>query len=167
MLGGVPFASATGVEHDRLLQTERVVPISKDMRDTAPPRLTTIEQHSAFRDTLPHTAPDRFGTPRVLCVDDDPNLLQGLYRILGFDFDVVTDADAGAALRRLEVDSDFQVVLSDLRMPGIDGTRFLAETRRIVQDIKSNVDDRITKMLDTQVSAEQQRQASAKSISVQ
>ena len=132
MLGGVPFASATGVEHDRLLQTERVVPISKDMRDTAPPRLTTIEQHSAFRDTLPHTAPDRFGTPRVLCVDDDPNLLQGLYRILGFDFDVVTDADAGAALRRLEVDSDFQVVLSDLRMPGIDGTRFLAETRRIV-----------------------------------
>lgn len=40
-----------------------------------------------------------------------------------------------------------------------------AETRRIVQDIKSNVDDRITKMLDTQVSAEHQRQANAKTIS--
>lgn len=101
------------------------------MRDTSEPRPTATERLSP-RDTLPHTTQDRLGTPRILCVDDDPHLLQGLNRVLGFDFEVATEGSALAALRRLEEDPDFQVVLSDLKMPGIDGTRFLAETRRLL-----------------------------------
>jgi CheY-like chemotaxis protein len=71
-------------------------------------------------------------TPRILCVDDDPNLLSGLCRVLGFDFTVVTENNPLAALDRLERDPDFQVVLSDLKMPQIDGTLFLARTQRLI-----------------------------------
>jgi len=65
-------------------------------------------------------------------VDDDPNLLNGLCRVLGFDFEVVTENNPLAALDRLERDADFQVVLSDLKMPQIDGTLFLARTQRLI-----------------------------------
>jgi CheY-like chemotaxis protein len=65
-------------------------------------------------------------------VDDDPNLLNGLCRVLGFDFEVVTENNPLAALDRLERDADFQVVLSDLKMPQIDGTLFLARTQRLL-----------------------------------
>ena len=71
-------------------------------------------------------------TPRILCVDDDPHLLNGLCRVLGFDFEVVTESNPLAALDRLERDADFQVVLSDLKMPQIDGTLFLARTQRLI-----------------------------------
>jgi CheY-like chemotaxis protein len=65
-------------------------------------------------------------------VDDDTNLLNGLCRVLGFDFEVVTENNPLAALDRLERDPDFQVVLSDLKMPQIDGTLFLARTQRLI-----------------------------------
>jgi DNA-binding NarL/FixJ family response regulator len=76
----------------------------------------------------------RADTPRILCVDDDPNLLNGLCRVLGFDFEVVTENNPLAALDRLERDPDFQVVLSDLKMPQIDGTLFLARTQRLIPE---------------------------------
>src|SRR4029079_17739455 len=79
-------------------------------------------------DPLRNESPARPETPRILCVDDDPNLLNGLCRVLGFDFEVVTENNPLAALDRLERDADFQVVLSDLKMPQIDGTLFLART---------------------------------------
>jgi CheY-like chemotaxis protein len=127
----MPFG-ARGTQRGRLWETKRGVLISKDMRDPSETRPATAEVHTTFRDTLPHTGPDAVTTPKILCVDDDPYLLQGLCRILGLDFEVVTEGDAIAALKRLEAEPDFQVVLSDLKMPGLDGTRFLAETRRIV-----------------------------------
>lgn len=83
-------------------------------------------------DLLWNESSARAEAPRILCVDDDPNLLNGLCRVLGFDFTVVTENNPLAALDRLERDPDFQVVLSDLKMPQIDGTLFLARTQRII-----------------------------------
>ena len=66
----------------------------------------------------------------VLCVDDEPGILSALTRFLRRErYDVLT-AESGAAgldlLRRHVVD----VVISDMRMPEMDGAQFLAEVAR-------------------------------------
>lgn len=68
----------------------------------------------------------------VLCVDDEPLLLEGLSRTLGQNFDVVTETDPVAALSRLERgEREFAVIISDMRMPVMDGARFLARAAQI------------------------------------
>lgn len=68
--------------------------------------------------------------PWVLCVDDEPRVLSALSLTLGLDFDVEV-ADSGAdALELLAKRPDCGVVLSDMRMPGMDGAELLAEVRR-------------------------------------
>jgi len=68
-------------------------------------------------------------TPRLLVVDDEPNMrtvLQGLLAREGYV--VETAADGQAALDWLEkTGGAVQAVLTDLRMPGIDGMQLLAE----------------------------------------
>jgi len=69
------------------------------------------------------------GKPKVLLVDDDPRVLAGLRRQLHRDFRVVTAGDGVEALTLLSADGDFAVVLSDMRMPGLDGAGLLARVR--------------------------------------
>jgi response regulator RpfG family c-di-GMP phosphodiesterase len=66
--------------------------------------------------------------PRILCVDDDPNLLQGLVRILRARYEVETAPGGAAALEILENrgSTSFAVVVADQRMPGMDGVTLLA-----------------------------------------
>lgn len=69
---------------------------------------------------------------RVLLVDDQSIIRQGLKALLGIeaDLDVVGDAENGeAALRQVE-DLSPDVVLMDIRMPGMDG---VAATRLICE----------------------------------
>lgn len=67
---------------------------------------------------------------RVLCVDDEPNILRALSWLLNKEFQVVTalNAQEGLALIR---GGDFDVVLSDQRMPDMSGVDFLNEVRRL------------------------------------
>ena len=63
--------------------------------------------------------------PTVLCVDDEPNILSALRRLLRPAGYRVLTADSGAAgLAVLEADS-VDLVISDMRMPEMDGARFL------------------------------------------
>ncbi|NYZ61953.1 response regulator [Luteimonas sp. SJ-16] len=72
--------------------------------------------------------------PRILCVDDEPNLLAGLERSLFDRFDVTT-ADGGAAgLAALEASGPFAAIVSDMRMPNMDGVAFLAQARQRAPD---------------------------------
>lgn len=66
---------------------------------------------------------------RVLCVDDEPNIAHALQWLLQSNFDVQTasSAEEGLALVRR---NDFDVVISDQRMPGMTGVEFLREVRR-------------------------------------
>lgn len=68
--------------------------------------------------------------PRVLLVDDEVNVLEGLRRHLRRSVDVVLADSAAAALRLLEEGPPVQVVVSDMRMPLTDGATLLAEVRQ-------------------------------------
>ncbi len=61
---------------------------------------------------------------RILIVDDKPSMLDMLERTLKDRFDVVTAPDGKVAAQRIESE-DFDVVLTDLRMPGKDGLELL------------------------------------------
>ena len=68
---------------------------------------------------------------RILFVDDEPRVLEGLEDLLSsrrseWDMVFVTSGDAalGELARR-----DFDVVVSDMRMPGMDGATLLAKVR--------------------------------------
>jgi response regulator RpfG family c-di-GMP phosphodiesterase len=68
--------------------------------------------------------------PRILLVDDEPNLLDGLRRQLRRDFRVETAVGAAKGLFALGQDEPFEVIVSDYLMPGINGAQFLAAARR-------------------------------------
>ena len=72
--------------------------------------------------------------PRVLFVDDEPNLLNGLRRQLRRDFDVVTAVGAANGLFCLGKEDPFEVIVSDFLMPGINGAEFLSAVRRAAPD---------------------------------
>jgi CheY-like chemotaxis protein len=66
---------------------------------------------------------------KILCVDDDLNILQAYKRILHKEFviEIAKDGQSGLAVMRTR--GPFAVVVSDLRMPGMDGIQFLAAVR--------------------------------------
>ncbi|MBI5831001.1 MAG: response regulator [Armatimonadetes bacterium] len=70
----------------------------------------------------------------VLCVDDEPNVLAGLTLHLGRAYRVVTAESGEAGLAVLAEQGPFAVVLSDMRMPGMDGAQFLARVREQAPD---------------------------------
>jgi len=69
-------------------------------------------------------------TGRILVVDDDPHFLRVLARILsGENFLVTSAAGACDALELLKC-AQFDLVISDLRMPDCDGLNFLESLRQ-------------------------------------
>jgi len=73
---------------------------------------------------------------RILIVDDDPALLQALpeaLRLRLVDMAVDTCDSAADALRRIAA-TDYDAVVSDIKMPGMDGLALLAEIRRLRPD---------------------------------
>lgn len=77
-----------------------------------------------MRTSLQPRSPDEGG--RVLCVDDDPAAARGMRRVLrqaGLDVEVVHSGDE--ALDRVK-EKDFGVIVSDLRMPGMDGASLVS-----------------------------------------
>jgi FixJ family two-component response regulator len=69
---------------------------------------------------------------RVLLVDDEPAVLAGLARILRGRYAVLTAESAAAGLDLLAApDAEVAVVVSDMRMPRMDGAAFLARARHV------------------------------------
>ncbi len=66
---------------------------------------------------------------RVLCVDDEPNILRSLRWLLQKDYQVEI-ATSGFDGLELVAKIDFDVVISDQRMPGMIGSDFLHEVRK-------------------------------------
>jgi CheY-like chemotaxis protein len=72
--------------------------------------------------------------PRILLVDDEPALLEGLERHLRKPFEVHTSTSAAQALELIALKGPFAVVVSDMRMPHVNGAVFLARVREIAPD---------------------------------
>ncbi|TMK43342.1 MAG: response regulator, partial [Actinobacteria bacterium] len=74
--------------------------------------------------------------PRVLLVDDDPFLLEGLRRQLRGTFELTTalGGHEGLDLLRTAGQGSFAVVVSDYQMPRMNGASFLASVRDVAPD---------------------------------
>ncbi|MDR7275249.1 HD domain-containing phosphohydrolase [Catenuloplanes atrovinosus] len=68
--------------------------------------------------------------PRILLVDDEQDLLDGLRRQLRREFDVETAVGAANGLFSLGKGAPFEVIVSDFMMPGINGAQFLTAARK-------------------------------------
>ncbi|HEV2416658.1 MAG TPA: HD domain-containing phosphohydrolase [Terriglobia bacterium] len=69
--------------------------------------------------------------PRVLLVDDELNLIEGMIRGLRRTYSITSAAGGQAAIDILRREPAFMVIVSDLRMPGMDGIAFLKHARQI------------------------------------
>jgi response regulator RpfG family c-di-GMP phosphodiesterase len=65
----------------------------------------------------------------ILCVDDEPGILSALRRLFrakGFQVQIAEGGQAGLALMETQ---PFDLVISDMRMPEMDGAEFLEQVR--------------------------------------
>ena len=77
---------------------------------------------------------------KILCVDDEKNVLKALRRLfMDEDYEILTASSGEEGLEILGNESPIQVIISDYRMPGMNGVDFLQkiyerwpETIRIV-----------------------------------
>jgi response regulator RpfG family c-di-GMP phosphodiesterase len=78
------------------------------------------------------TGAARAGT--ILCVDDEPNILSALRRLFRTQgYEVLTGESARAGLEILEA-REVDLVISDMRMPEMDGVQFLERARALRPD---------------------------------
>ena len=72
---------------------------------------------------------------RIMVVDDDPNILEVLQtRLESHGYAVVTASDGRQALDRLSEQSA-DLVITDLKMPGMDGIELLERLRARSSDV--------------------------------
>src|SRR5262245_11740080 len=73
-------------------------------------------------------------TPRILIVDDEPDVVANWARFLGrADYPCITATDGERALALLDKERP-EIVLTDLKMPGVDGMQVLAHARELDPD---------------------------------
>jgi excisionase family DNA binding protein len=69
---------------------------------------------------------------RILLVDDEESIRRLLSRMLESEYDVEAAADGESAIRLMrEPDAHYDLLISDLNMPGMDGLALIREARRI------------------------------------
>lgn len=73
-------------------------------------------------------------TTKVLFVDDEPSILSSYKRFIGLDYDLDTALGGDLGLKMLEDNGPYGVVISDMRMPGMNGAEFLSIVRQNFPD---------------------------------
>jgi response regulator RpfG family c-di-GMP phosphodiesterase len=71
---------------------------------------------------------------RILCVDDDTNILDAYKRALRKDFRIDTAEGGERGLELVRSNPPYAVIVSDMRMPGMDGVKFLSQVSLIAPD---------------------------------
>jgi len=66
---------------------------------------------------------------KILCVDDDVNILASFQRTLRGRFIVDTATSGEAGLARIDTDGPYAVILADMNMPHMDGVQFLMKAK--------------------------------------
>jgi excisionase family DNA binding protein len=85
-------------------------------------------------ETSPRPAP-RTGRPRVLVVDDEASIRDLLAKTLALaEYDVDVAPDGRTALDRMRM-TPYDLLIADLKMPGMDGLTVIREARRYKDDL--------------------------------
>lgn len=71
---------------------------------------------------------------RILLVDDDQNLLDGLVRTHRRNYQIATACGGAMGLEKIRTEGPFAVIVSDYSMPGMDGAAFLHRVQSIEPD---------------------------------
>jgi len=71
--------------------------------------------------------------PSILYVDDEAINLELLQLTFMDDFDVITAESAEEGLRLLSINQDIHVIISDLKMPVMNGLDFIKEIKKRYQ----------------------------------
>ena len=75
------------------------------------------------------------GRPRILVVDDEESIRELLSKTLALaDYEVDLAPDGRTALDRLRL-IQYDLLITDLRMPGVDGLTVIREARRLKADL--------------------------------
>jgi excisionase family DNA binding protein len=73
--------------------------------------------------------------PRVLVVDDEASIRDLLAKTLALaEYDVDTAPDAATALNRVRT-AEYDLLIADLRMPGMDGLTLIRQVKKIRADL--------------------------------
>ena len=90
------------------------------------------ERPAAALGDRPARALDR---PRVLVVDDEASIRELLSKTLALaEYDVDTAPDGRAAIERLRL-GHYDLLIADLKMPGLDGLSLIREAKRLKADL--------------------------------
>lgn len=71
---------------------------------------------------------------RLIIVDDDEKALSGYRRALRPKYNITVESSPDRALELIKSDGPFAAVLSDYKMPSMDGVTFLSEVRKWAPD---------------------------------
>ena len=75
--------------------------------------------------------------PRVLIIDDEVPILNGIKLNLGRTFDLTLANGGEEALKAVEEEEPYEVVVSDMRMPGMTGVEILAKIKSMHPTIQT------------------------------
>jgi FixJ family two-component response regulator len=81
-----------------------------------------------------HCAQESIVAEKILFVDDEPLVLDAFRRMLHDKFEIYTVDGGEKALASARDNGPFAVVISDMRMPGMNGAEFLAKIRQKAPD---------------------------------
>ena len=83
---------------------------------------------------------------KILFVDDEPGVLEGYRRLLHKEFSVDTAVGAGDGLAAIAAarEDSYAVIVSDMRMPKMDGAQFLSRVRINFRGLSENCVDWVT-----------------------
>jgi len=71
---------------------------------------------------------------KILCVDDEPNVLKAYKRGLRSNFAIDIATSGGEALQFIESRGPYAVIVSDMRMPQMNGIELLNTVKQCAPD---------------------------------
>jgi excisionase family DNA binding protein len=87
-------------------------------------------RHARPPSPAPRATQSGSARPRILVVDDEASIREMLSKTLSLaEYDVEVAADGRAALERLKL-MPYDLLITDLKMPGVDGLTVIREARR-------------------------------------
>ena len=76
---------------------------------------------------------------KILVIDDEELITISLQKLLSRQgYEVVTSQDAGSALQKIK-EGGFDLIISDVRMPGMDGIETILQIRKYLQESKKQL----------------------------